>query len=52
MGAVTAMPVAGVTLGVLLWGALGSLLFTGVLLLMRTLGMTDAARDRKPSSAA
>ena len=38
---------AGITLGVLLWGGLGSLLFTGLLFLMRALGVTDAARDPK-----
>ena len=41
------MPLAGITLGVLLWGGLGSLLFTGLLFLMRAFGVTDAARDRE-----
>lgn len=35
------------TLDVLLWGGLGGLLFTGLLFLMRAIGVTDAARDRE-----
>jgi hypothetical protein len=41
------MTMTDTTLGVLLWGGLGSLLFTGLLLLMRSIGVTDAARDRE-----
>ena len=36
-----------VTFGVLLWGGFGSLLFTALLLLMRAVGVIDAARDRE-----
>lgn len=36
----------GIALRVLLWGVLGSLVFTGLLFFMRAVGVTDAARDR------
>lgn len=36
---------SSLVLRVLLWGGVRSLLFTGLLLLMRALGVTDAARD-------
>ncbi len=41
------MPLVGTILDVLLWGGLGSLLFTGLLFLLRAFGVTDAARDRE-----